>query len=453
MSQEKIAVVGGGLVGGVLACYMAQKGYDVHVFERRDDIRTAEISAGKSINLALSDRGWKALRDIGLEERVQGMVIPMEGRMIHYLDGREEFQLYANEGQAINSVSRGGLNQVLLEKADSYDNTTLHFNEKCLDIDLKTNTIHFENSVSGQKQALTFDRIMGTDGAFSAVRSRLQKTDRFDYSQKYLDHSYKELVIHANPDGTHQMHANSLHIWPRGQYMLIGLPNLDGSFTMTLFFPHEGEISFASLDTDEKVLEFFKEQFPDAMDLMPTLIEDYRINPTSSLAMIHCYPWHYKNQIVMMGDATHATVPFYGQGMNSGFEDCFEFNKIFEANNRDWDKTFEQFSVERKPNGDAVIELSLMNYIVMRDLTADPEFLLQKRIEKWFAKRNPNLWMPLYEQVSFSDIPYSDALKRGQLQDNIMKKVLDQNLADDAYENEETEKLMIDLLAKNGITA
>lgn len=449
--MEKIAIIGGGLVGGVLAGYLAKKGYDIHIFERRGDIRTAEIQAGKSINLALSERGWKALRQIGLEDEVKNMIIPMHGRMVHYLDNRTEFQPYGKEGQAINSISRGGLNQILLQHADKNDNVSMYFNMKCKDIDLKTNTVTFENYVSKEISEHQFDRIIGSDGTYSAVRSRLQKTDRYNYSQSYLDHSYKELVIHGNADGSHKMHKNSLHIWPRGNYMLIALPNLDGSFTMTLFFPHEGPVSFESLDTDEKIVQFFKDQFSDALDLMPTMLDDYHNNPTASLAMIHCYPWHYQDKVVIMGDASHATVPFYGQGMNSGFEDCFEFNRILEKNDENWEKTFSEFSEVRKPNGDAVIELSLRNYIVMRDLTADPQFLLQKKIEKWFSSKHPDLWMPLYEQVSFSDIPYSDALERGDLQDEIMSAVLKIDGIENDFENEKVEKLIISELASRGI--
>ena len=443
MSEKRIAVIGAGLVGGLQSLFLAQRGYNVSIFERRPDIRNQEIIAGRSINLSLSERGWKALAHVGIDEEVRRMAIPMHGRMIHGEDGETNFQPYGKDGQAIYSVSRGGLNQILLEWADRNDNVSLHFNQKCKNIDLKTNTITFQDELSSEVTSHQFDHVFGADGAFSAVRNRLQRTDRFNYSQDYLSHGYKELVIPPNADGTHRLEVNALHIWPRGEFMLIALPNQDGSYTVTLFFPFEGPVSFASLDSDEKVSEFFKKTFPDALDVMPTFIDDWHENRTSSLIMIGCEPWNYKDQVCLMGDASHAIVPFYGQGMNSGFEDCSVFEDVFAACGEDWAKAFSQFSIERKPDADAIRELAVRNYIEMRDLTADPTFVLQKKIEKSFSKKHPELWIPLYEQVTFTHIPYSEALKAGEVQNDIMRKVMDRPDIEQAWDSEEVEKAIL----------
>lgn len=441
--SERIAVVGGGLVGGLQAIYLARRGFQVDLFERRPDIRTAEIAAGRSINLALSDRGWKALAGAGVEDAVRKMAIPMHRRVMHSVEGTLTYQPYGKEGQFINSVSRAGLNQELLRAADSYDNVTMHFQEQCTGADLDNGELRFRNSASGGTSTHTFDRIFGTDGAFSAVRSRMQRLDRFNYSQTYMTHGYKELVIPPNEDGSHRMEVNALHIWPRGEYMLIALPNLDGSYTVTLFFPFEGDTSFETLSSDEKVIEFFNEVFPDSVPLMPTLIKDWHENPTSSLVMIHCDPWHYKDKVCLMGDAAHAIVPFYGQGMNSGFEDCSYFDAIFDQHNGEWDKVFAEYSKVRKPAGDAICELALRNYIEMRDSTGNPQFLLQKKIEKRFSSKYPDKWIPLYEQVTFTHIPYEKALEAGEVQDAIMRKVMDRPNIAQVWDSQEVEDAIL----------
>ena len=301
--MDKIAIIGAGLVGSLQAIYMARKGFQVTVYERRSDIRNAELVAGRSINLSLSDRGWKALKGAGISDEIKKIAIPMKGRMVHDLEGNQSFQPYGFHDQAIYSVSRGELNKQLLIKADEYPNVELIFNQQLKDINLKTNALKIQNIHTKELSEKAYDRILGTDGAFSAVRLRLMKTDRFNFSQNYLEHGYKELHIPANADGTHKLDKNSLHIWPRGQFMLIALPNIDGSFTLTLFFPYDGEVSFTSLDTDEKVLAFFQKTFPDTLPLIPNLIKDYNENPTADLVTMRCSPWHYQDKICPMGDA------------------------------------------------------------------------------------------------------------------------------------------------------
>ncbi len=437
--MDKIGIVGAGLVGSLQAILMAKKGYQVEVFERRDDMRKYAMSAGRSINLALSNRGWKALELAGIKTEIEKIAIPMHGRMMHDEEGKQNFQPYGKEGEAIYSVSRGELNRKLMDVAESFENVSFHFNMRCEDVDLEEAKLYFLD-LEDQHREFQFDRIFATDGAFSAVRGKLQKTDRFDYSQMYLPHGYKELSIPPDESGQHQIDKNALHIWPRGEFMLIALANEDGSFTCTLFFPYEGEKSFNSLKSEESVLSFFEETFPDALALMPKLKEEYFENPTSSLVTIRCQPWNYGSKILLMGDSSHAIVPFYGQGMNSGFEDCTVFDEIFESSNHNWDVAFPEFARIRKPDADAISELALYNFIEMRDLVADEKFLLQKKIEKRIFEKHPDHWMPLYSQVTFSHIPYAKALAAGKKQQAIMEKVMDRADIKEAWNSEEVEK-------------
>jgi len=434
MSKEHSIVVGAGPVGSLLAIYLAKRGVQVDMYERRPDMRTTAIPAGRSINLAMSDRGLRGLAGVGIDKDILEISIPMHGRMIHHVDGRTEFQPYGNEGQCIYSVSRAEINRRLMSLAEQHG-ATIHFNQRCEGVDLDRPSITVRDEHKGTVHTHATDRIYGTDGAFSPVRGRMQTTDRFDYSQTYLDHGYKELNIPAAPDGGFRMEKHALHIWPRGTYMLIALPNLDGSFTCTLFFPHDGERSFSSLDTPAKVSAFFKEVFPDAVELMPTLEHDFINNPTSSLCIVRCKPWHIADRALLIGDAAHAIVPFYGQGMNAGFEDCTVFDRLADTLWHDREAMFRAFSNERKPNGDAIAELALRNFIEMRDLVADPRFILRKKIEKAMHQHSPKNWVPLYSMVTFSHIPYSDALKEGQRQDAIMENILSWDGIEQNWEN------------------
>jgi len=444
--MKNIAIVGAGLVGSLWAVYLARKGYNVKIFDRRPDIRKMRVVQGKSINLALSDRGWRGLEGAGIHDEISKVALPMTGRLMHAIDGSLTYQPYGKEGQAIFSVSRGLLNQSLLNCADQYDNVNLAFDLRCTDVDLDNNIIHFFDEVNHREVTEQFDNVFGTDGAFSAVRTRMTKLDRFDYSQTYLDHGYKELEIPANEDGSHRMRKDCLHIWPRGEFMMIALPNLDGSFTCTLFIPFEGINSLENLKTPDAVKAFFQKHFPDAVAMMPELTDDFFANPNASLVMTKCYPWNYQDKVCLLGDAAHAIVPFYGQGMNAGFEDCTVLERLMQELDNDFAKVFPAFTKERKPAGDAILELALRNYIEMRDKTGDPEFLLQKKIEAHFSAKHPDKWIPLYSQVTFLHIPYQEALASGDKQQRIMDKIMTLEDIETIWDSVKVEQLILEQL-------
>ncbi|MDT8411141.1 MAG: NAD(P)/FAD-dependent oxidoreductase [Vicingaceae bacterium] len=421
--MKTATIVGAGLVGSLWAVYLSKAGYKVTIVERRPDIRKAEISAGKSINLALSTRGWKALDTVGVGDEIREIAIPMPGRMMHDLKGNLTFQPYGKEGQAIYSVSRGGVNAKMMDIAEKQGNAQIFYNERCYKADLENGIVYTETA-SGEKKQYQSDVVFAADGAFSAVRyNSFQVLDKFNFSQNYIEDGYREILLPANADGSYKLEKNALHIWPRGRFMLIALPNEDGSFTCTLFMPFKGENSFETLTTKEAVNTFFKTTFPDFYEMMPNIADAWQDHPLSSLAIIRCYPWTH-GKTALMGDASHATVPFYGQGMNAGFEDCTVLWELMQKHKEDWKKVFEEYQLMRKPDGDGVQDLSLHNYYVMRDYVADPKFLLQKKIEAHFSEKHPDKWMPLYSQVTFSHIRYSEAWKKGQIQDAIMKKVM-----------------------------
>ena len=439
---ESLTLMGAGLVGSLLALYLARHGHRVDVFERRADPRLAGALEGRSINLALSDRGWRALDGVGIGDEVRQVGIPMYGRMMHDQHGQLTYQPYGQENQAIYSVSRVGLNRKLLDLVEAESGIALHFNQQCLNVDLREHTLQLRDAVTGQEQMRPFHRLFGTDGAYSAVRGAMQKTDRYNYSQSYLEYGYKELHIAPNPDGTWQLEKHALHIWPRGQYMMIALPNLDGSFTCTLFFPYEGKYSFAALQTPANVQDFFEKVFPDAVSLMPELTADFFENPTGSLVTVRCFPWAFDDDVLLIGDASHAIVPFYGQGMNAGFEDCSVLNSLLDQYGNDWRTIFQQFQTQRKPDADAMADLAIYNFEEMRDRVADPRFLLQKKIESKISAQYPGQWLPLYSQVTFSHIPYAEALANGQRQERIMSNLMLHIQTEADYEQTQVQELL-----------
>jgi kynurenine 3-monooxygenase len=390
----------------------------------------------------MSYRGWKALDAVGVGDEIRKIAIPMWGRTMHHLDGSTSYQAYGREDQCIYSVSRGDINAKLMTIAEEHGDSTIHFNQECIDVEMKAGRATFQNTVNGATTEVHADLIFAADGAFSAARYKgLQRTDRFNFSQQYIPDGYKEILLPANEDGSYKLEKERLHIWPRERFMMIALPNFDGSFTCTLFMPFEDhEFCFDNLKTDADVTNFFKTVFPDFYEMMPNIAEVWHEHPLSSLAIIRCYPWT-KDKLVLLGDAAHATVPFYGQGMNCGFEDCFVLNEAMEQFPNDPKAAFEAYQVKRKPDGDAMQELSLENYIVMRDLVADPDFLLLKKVEARINELYPQKYFPKYSMVSFSDIPYHVALNKGTEQEKMIKKLIaEQNIT------EETSTEVIDSL-------
>lgn len=424
--MSAISIIGAGLSGTLLAILLAKRGVEVDLYERRPDMRKVKMSAGRSINLALSQRGIKALKRVGMNDYILSEAVPMKGRFIHKHDGSTVLQAYSGrEGLHINSVSRGGLNIALLNQAESFSNIKMHFNMKCTAYDYKTNAIKFYNEESKQEETKIAKHVIGADGSASAIRMAMFDTSvlkRFDFEQKYLESGYKELCIPAAEDGSHQIEKNVLHIWPRGNFMMIALANFDGSFTCTLFMPFDGKNGFDDLDTVEKVKTFFDDQFPDAVRMMPTLVEDFFANPTGALATVKCNPWNVKDNTLLIGDAAHAVVPFYGQGMNASFEDCVAIDDAIEKHGLNWAKVFNEVASIRKINGDAIGDLAVENYVEMRSSVINPTFVLKRQIEFELEKRYED-FNSKYSMVTFrDDIPYITAKQRGERQDDFLMK-------------------------------
>ena len=443
--MAQFVLIGSGLAGGLLAAYLGRRGFDVDLYERRADPREGNIVGGRSINLAISTRGIHALEQLGMADEALHRAIPMRGRMIHPAGAgaRTIFSPYdVDPKNCINSIGRDALNTAVIEAAQRYPNVRVHFNHKCTDVDLDSATAHLETSfvaagsprdeavrmadasaANSENQVISAqgDAVIGVDGAFSAVRQSMQmQISGFEYDESYLAHGYKELTIPPGSDGSWQMEKHALHIWPRKSFMMIALPNPDGSFTCTLFWEFEGQRSFATTKTDEDVRRFFGEEFRDAVPLMPTLLEDFRQNPTGSLVTIRCAPWYYRDKVCLVGDAARAVVPFYGQGMNAAFEDCTVLDECLDqfADNRE--RAFAEYFSRRKGNADALADLALGNFIEMRDKTASKTFRAKKKLDHFLEAALPGIYLPLYTMVTFTRIPYAEAARRARLQDRIV---------------------------------
>lgn len=419
--SRNVTILGAGLVGSLLSIILRKRGYEVDLYERRPDMRNASMSAGKSINLAMSARGWKALELAGLKTEMEPIAIPMYGRYLHMQDGQTAFQPYSKNNEAIYSVSRGELNKKLMTLAEQ-SGVNINFEHRCAHVDVVNNVLRFVHG--GNEKTVNADLLFGADGAFSALRNSYTHMDRVNCDHFYLEYGYKELAILPGANGEWLMEKNALHIWPRGKYMMIALPNTDGTFTCTMFMPYEGEVSFEKLKTEQDVHDLFDTQFADAKALMPGLIEDFFTNPTSSLITTHIFPWYYKDKSALIGDAAHAIVPFYGQGMNAGFEDCSVLSSLLDIYGEDWAAILPEYQKRRKPNGDAVAALALNNFTEMRDKVADPKFLERKKIEKELGTRFPDRFISVYEMVSFSHIPYDTAIQCIQAQDRLLEQIM-----------------------------
>lgn len=394
----------------------------------------------------MSHRGWRALDEVGLGDEIRQIAIPMDKRAIHIVGEPLAFQYYGKDGESIYSLSRGLLNRKMVSLAEA-EGVEFFFETKIWDVTLADATLHAGDTERGEWNELKYDKVFGADGAFSRVRHRMQRQSMFNYSQEFLNTGYKELNIPANEDGTHKLDKNSLHIWPRNDFMLIALPNLDGSFTCTLFMPFEGENSFEALKDKDSLEKFFATYFPSTIDVIPDLVADFFKNPTSTLVTMKCYPWTYSDKVALIGDACHAIVPFYGHGMNAGFEDITILNQLMGQYGDDWDTIFKEYEISRKPNADAIAELSYRNFMEMSSKTADAKFLLQKKIEKWFSAKHPDKWLPLYSRVTFSYRPYSEALAIGDQQKAIMDEIMQIDGIEEKWNSPEVEQKIIELLS------
>lgn len=439
--SKQITIVGAGLVGSLLACQLGKRGYTVNVYEKRPDLRKASIAAGKSINMACSTRGWRALDNVGVGDIVREHAIPMKGRILHDEAGNTKFQPYGIDDQAIYSISRGGLNKILMEFAEQDNDVTFHYNKKCMDVDVEKGTATFVDYNTKEEIKVESDLIIGADGAFSRVRGIMQRLPHFDYTQDYIDSDYIELSI---PDisGAFQLEKNALHIWPRGRYMLIALPNTDGSFTCTLFMPYAGEESFEQLNSAAGIRAFFDTHFADASSLMPTLEEDFEANPQASLVVIRCFPWHWEDKVMLIGDAAHAVVPFYGQGMNCGFEDIYILDQMIDEFNSDFSQILPEFGKRRKANAEAIADLALYNYKVMADSVNDAEFMLRKKLEHRIMELYPKHYHSLYSMVTFTHIPYAEAQRKGFEQDEEFKELVREHDIEGMFEREEIDEFI-----------
>lgn len=422
-APDKITLVGAGLNGPLLAILLKQRGFEVDIYERRPDMRRVRVNAGRSINLALSTRGIHALRQAGLWERMRSIIIPMRGRMMHSVAGELTFQPYGkNDAEVINSISRAELNIALMNAAEE-QGATIHFNQRCTGYELKTGVVRLHNEETGEETSLSTRIVIGCDGSASAIRTEMLKLSRFNFLQEYLDYGYKELTIPAGSDGKHLLETHALHIWPRGNHMLIALPNIDGTFACILFLPFEGEDGFSRLTTQAQVLQFFESRFPDALYLMPQLADNYFTNPTGAMVTIKCSPWNVEGNVLLLGDAAHAIVPFFGQGLNCGFEDCTSLVELLDQRGPDWTRVFLEFEHARKINTDAIADMAIENFVEMRDRVADSRFLFRKKVELALEEKYPKIFVPKYAMVTFHRLPYSVALERGIVQDRILAEL------------------------------
>lgn len=439
--SRKVHVVGAGLVGPLMAIYLAKKGFDVTLYERRADMRKNAVERGRSINLAITSRGWKALQDVGLKDKVAPIAIPMKGRMIHDIDGKTNLQPYGQtDAEVIYSASRSLLNIMLMDAAEEHKNLKIIFGKRCTGYDIEKSVLTLAGD-DGAEEKVKAETVIAADGAWSAVRKSMQASlSGFDYSESVLEYGYKELVIPAAAEGAFRIEKNALHIWPRKNFMMIALPNTEGDFTATLFYP-AGELK--AMTTPGAVMALFEREFPDAVPHMPTLVDDFLVNPLGQLVTVKCAPWNTGGKAVLIGDAAHAIVPFFAQGMNSGFEDCTALDSLITDENPDWEIVFTKFGALRKPNTDAIADMAVENFVEMRDSVTDPQFILRKKVGFELEKRWPGKFIPRYSMVIFHpEIPYAEAKRRGALQDIILEKLC-ANINDPAQVNwDEAEKLV-----------
>jgi len=436
MNKPDVTLIGAGLSGPLMASYLSSNGFSVDLYERRSDMRENKQESGRSINLALSERGIRALKDIGLFHQIKSHLIMMKGRMIHDKDSSRHLQLYGQkENEVLYSVSRATLNIALLEHAEKQPNVSISFNHQLNNVDFKNQVISI-----GEKN-IPFNRLIGTDGFNSQLRRCMMKETNIQFQNKPLGHGYKELTIPPSSSGTYLMEPNALHIWPRGNFMLIALPNMDKSFTCTLFAPLKGDESFEEFQSENEIINLFKRDFPDTLKLIPSLVEEFKNNPVGKLATIYCEKWNYKDLAIIMGDAAHAIVPFFGQGMNASFQDCTVISSLINKNSGDLGSAFRAFSSEHVSNGHAIANMALENYIEMRDSVNDKNYKTYRATELLLEKKFPNRFIPRYSMVSFNEIPYSEVYRRGEIQTDLINAFISGKLSESKLNNEIINKL------------
>jgi kynurenine 3-monooxygenase len=424
MSRETVNIIGAGQCGTLIAIMLARHGYQVEVYERFCDPRIEDAEAGRSINLALAARGLNALEKVGIDTLIQPLLVPMRGRMVHKRDGSTEFLRYGQQhDEEIYSITRLGLNQVLLGAADRIDNLSLNFQQNAIGYDAPDRLVHVRDERDGSLYQIEADPLFAADGAGSNIRRSFDGTGTFGGVENMLTHGYKELSIPAGPDGQYQLEPNALHIWPRGGFMLIALPNPGGDFTLTLFLPNEGQHSFEELKDERSVIEFFETFFPDAAPMIPDLVDEMLNHPLGVLGTVRCRHWHDRGNVLLLGDAAHAIVPFHGQGMNLAFEDCVLLDNIVSELDSDWANVFARFESEQLANANAIADMALDNYIEMRDTVRDPKFALRKELAFELERRLPEHFIPRYSMVMFhEDIPYLTAQRRGEVQKALLEE-------------------------------
>lgn len=440
-----VVIIGGGLVGSLLSIFLARRGYTVRVFERKPDLRQAAPASGRSINLTLCHRGFAALDRVDAGDAVRAIAIPAYGRAIHDETGEVSFQPYGNSGEALYSVTRNELNRVLLDRAEKEPGVKLHFEYKCREIDFQGPTVSLERVHSREAYTVKAGTLLGADGAYSSVRlqMQMQKTDRFNFSQEYIQQGYKELTVPADVAAQWSLDRHALHIWPRGDFMLIGFANHDGSATLALHLPFEGEPSFASIRTEDDLLHLFYHHFPDAVGKIPNLVGDFFGRPVSSMLTVRCFPW-VRGRVALIGDAAHAIVPSYGQGANAGFEDCHFLDTCLERCGDDWEVALAAFQEGRKVNADVIADLSLQHFTEIRDRLADPRFLLRKTIERKLNELCPGSYRSLYSMVSFTSLTYVQAIRAAAEQEALVDQILEIDGLEDRLAKESLDKIIIE---------
>ena len=453
--MERIIIAGAGLVGSLLAVYLSKKGYRVDVYDRNPDPRepSEENRAGKAFNLTLCDRGFKALDEVGVGDHIREISVPAYGRFVHHENGDSAFQPYGNNSEALWSILRSDMSAAMVDFAARHANVEFHFHEKCVGLGLSPLEVEFKNMQTGAQKREQAYLLFGADGAFSGVRTYLQRFHRVSYAQEFLDQGYKELNVPATATATWVAEKNGLHMWPRGRYMLLGFPNPDGSFTWSLHMPFEGSESFASVQTERDVIDFFNTKFPDVIDHIPNLVQEFNRCPPNPMVTVRCSPWTLKGQVALIGDAAHVLYPYYGQGANAGFEDCSVLMECFEKYGDDWNTVFSEYEQLRKPNMDAISEMVVEHYVEIRDLLDDPKFLLRKALERKINQMFPDRYMPLYTMIAFTCMPYVEALRIDREQRSMIDYLMNTPAIEENWDSKEVENLISQLVSPVGVGA